>query len=101
MAIGPSDVIVSYPGGPARIDCITFITTTVVQFIVNGSLLESLTLKNVTQEVLLNGMGELQGGILRFADLPAEYNNTRIQCRAEFSMGSSQTTTSVVLLLQG
>ena len=103
MAIGPREVIVSYPGGPAVFDCVSFSTMTeAVHFLVNGSLLDSLTLKNVTQEVLLNSMGELRGGILRFADLPVEYNNTHIQCRARLSTGSYVTSdVATLLLVQG
>ena len=102
VMVGPRDVVVSYPGGSATFDCISFSTETVdVHFLVNGSLFDSLTLKNVTQEVLLNNMGQAQAGILRFEDLPVEYNNTRIQCRAELSIGSFVTSVVYTLLLQG
>ena len=104
MIVGPhSGVIVSYPGGPAEVECISFSIETVdTDFIVNGSFLDSITLKNVIVENIVNSLGQSRGGIIRFADLPVEYNNTSIQCRAELSMGLHETAPRpAVLLLQG
>ena len=101
MSVG-SAVIVSYPGGPATFQCVSTSTKTVdIKFIVNGSLFGSLTLENVTQRLLRGDMGLARAGTLRFVDLPVEYNNTDLQCRAEFSMGPPEISTLVVLLLQG
>ena len=102
MIVGPSEVLVSYPGGPATFDCVSLVTATVdIHFLVNGSLLDGFTLKNVTQSRFRNNMGHSLAGILQFVDLPAEYNNTRIQCRAELSSGPPSTSAPAILLLQG
>ena len=102
VSIGPAAVVVSYPGGPTIFECTSLSITAIgIDFIVNGSLLDSLALKNIRLEILRNSMGVTRAAILRFEDLPIEYNNTNIQCRANFSMGSPATSTVAVLLLQG
>ena len=99
----PHDFFISTPGGSAEFRCIVeWHTVTDIQWIVNGSLLENLELTGVRTELGL----EVGVGVLYFENLPSEYNETTIRCRARFttSLGVQGTSTSpgaTLLLLQG
>lgn len=100
MTVFPPDHFVSTPGGDATFRCLSVSgdQLVIVQWFINGTLLENLNLKNV--EIAL--FPTTGSGSLRFTDLPHEYNMTRIRCRATFSSGTSATSSdSTVLLLQG
>ena len=99
----PRDFFISTPGGSAEFRCIVEQPTILgIQWIVNGSLLENLRLTGVTTEISMRfGIG-----VLIFENLPMEYNETTIRCRARFftSSGGQDTSTSpgaTLLLLQG
>ena len=101
----PSDEFVSVLGGAATFRCFTTIpgTTIVsVEWLVNGTLLTNLVSSFRNVSVTFNTVGG-GVGILQFADLPLEYNNTQISCNATFSTGQfrSSTTTSILRILQG
>lgn len=86
----------SVPGGSAVFQCTAFGHTTVrIYWLVNGTQLEELHLKNVTEVFVLIGGGV---GTLIFTDLPVYYNTTRIQCQATFSSGETFLSTNRAIL---
>ena len=66
-----------------------------IHWLVNGSLLESLDLKNAFTH-FDDGTGELL-----LTDLDIKYNNTRIRCEVEFSSGRFSVSSSALLSVQG
>ena len=92
-------------GGTAVFRCLTHnpsLTIDIVEWLVNGMPLNDVmsNLSNVSVEFTTVGSSV---GILKFADLPLEYNNTQISCNANFSTGEveSSATTSNLKILQG
>ena len=88
----------TYAGGRASVACVSTDlsrTITSVDWFVNGSSFESLTLINVMTENTVDGRYAM-----RFANVPVEYNTTEISCRVNYNSGPSQLGTSM-LLLQG
>ncbi len=73
------------------------ITITSVQWLINGTPLEDLSLTNVETE--FSPISE-QGTIV-FNNISVEYNNTNIQCRATLSNGETVDSNNVTLLVQG
>ncbi len=72
-------------------------TITSVEWLINGTRLEDLSLTNVVTE-----FSELtEQGTLRFNNISVEYNNTNIQCRATLSNGETVDSNNVTLLVQG
>ena len=69
-----------------------------VTWLLNGTILESLDLVDVSPDFDTIGTGI---GILTFANLLSEYNYTTIQCRGHQESGRNDTSESVVLRLQG
>ncbi len=73
------------------------ITITSVQWLINETPLEDLSLTNVETE-----FSQLsRQGILVFDNISVEYNNTNIQCRATLSNGETVDSNNVALLVQG
>ncbi len=72
-------------------------TITSVEWLINGTQLEDLSLTNVETE-----FSQLsRQGVLVFNDISVEYNNTNIQCRATLSNGETVHSNSLTLLVQG
>ncbi len=70
------------------------ITIASVQWMINGTRLEDLSLINVETE-----FSQISGqGTLVFRNITEEYNNTNIQCRAN---GTTVDSNNVTLLVQG
>ena len=100
----PPEPYVTYAGGSAEFDCLSVSTMTIrsIVWFINGSLLEDLTLGNVRQALLrVDGNTAIQGGSLRFADIPVEHNTTIIQCLVESSTGNVTRSPNTSLLVQG
>ncbi len=73
------------------------ITITSVQWLINGTRLEDLSLTNVGTE-----FSQLsRQGTLVFNNISVEYNNTIIQCRANLSNGETVDSNIDTLLVQG
>ncbi len=86
------------PGGrdPA-LNCASLsdtITITSVEWLINGTRLEDLSLTNEFSQLT-------KQGVLVFNNISMEYNNTNIQCRATLSNGETVDTNNVTLLVQG
>lgn len=92
----------SVPGGSAVFRCTAFGHTTVrIYWLVNGTQLEDLHLKNVTESFVPIGGGV---GTLNFTDLPVYYNTTKIQCQARFYSDREtflSTNTAILLIFSG
>ncbi len=73
------------------------ITITSVEWLINGTRLEDLSLTNVETDF----SQVARQGILLFNNLSVEYNNTNIQCRATLSNGETVDSNNVALLVQG
>ncbi len=86
------------PGDSAIYNCASPSgTITSVEWLINGTLLEDLSLTNVVTE-----FSQLtKQGTLRFNDISVEYNNTNIQCRANLSNGETVDSNNSTLLVQG
>ncbi len=86
------------PGRNPVLSCASpFDTITGVEWLINGTRLEDLSLTNVVTE-----FSQLfrQGGLV-FNDISVEYNNTNIQCRATLSNGETVDSNNFTLLVQG
>ncbi len=73
------------------------ITITSVQWLINGTPLEDLSLTNVGTEFSQIS----RQGTLVFRNISVEYSNTNIQCRATLSNGETEDSNNVTLLVQG
>ncbi len=72
-------------------------TITSVQWLINGTQYEDLSLTNVVQR-----FSQLTGQeTLVFNNISVEFNNTNIQCRATLSNGETEDSNNVTLLVQG
>jgi hypothetical protein len=85
---------VSIPGGRASFTCIT-LTDETLHWLVNGSLLQNLSLSNVSIITHDRGVRELE-----FVNLPAEYNATIITCTVTIPASQTNARDSQ-LFLQG
>ncbi len=99
----PPGEFVSFPGGNVDFTCLTSPASgdmiVSVQWIVNGSLLDTLVLRGVSTEFspISNGIG-----LLEFTNLPLEYNTTSIRCIVSFETGLTiSSNEATLLLLQG
>ena len=88
----------SYAGGRASYACFGGGTIVGVQWLVNGTRVEDL---NLGDDVVVEFSLAREEGNLLFRNIPAEYNETTIQCGANYSSGNSSTSDNVTLLLQG
>ena len=101
MFLTPSDTFVAYPGNSVGFTCGNPSgAIQSIEWLLNGSSFETLTLKNVTQ-VLSRVGDEITSGILRFADLPLKYRTTTIQCRIQYKMGQPEDSAISKLVVQG
>ncbi len=73
------------------------VTVTSVQWLINGTQLEDLSLTNVETEF----NQQTSQGILLFNNISVEYNNTNIQCRATLDNGETVDSNNLTLLVQG
>ena len=97
ITLNPPDRFVSTPGESATFVCLSpGIRIVSLQWLVNGSLVENLNLTNVRTEF------DNISGVLRFDDIPEEYNMSRIRCMA-IAEGNSEPLLSQnsSLILQG
>lgn len=94
----PALQFVSVPNDDAIFNCISLAPGFgSVQWMVNETSIETLTLTGVTTEFSKNiGLGSLA-----FTNLPLEYNSTRIKCIGTFESGVTRESESTMLLLQG
>ncbi len=86
------------PGRNPVLSCASISDTiTSVEWLINGTPLEDLSLTNVETQFI-----ELfrQGGLV-FNNISVEYNNTNIQCRATLSNGETVDSNNFTLLVQG
>ncbi len=84
-------------GGSVSLNCLSLSgdRITNVQWLLNGSPIE----EGPNVEIVLFAT---VGLVLRFRNLPVEYNETAIQCRADLDSGITQTSEgTLLLLLQG
>ena len=88
LDLQPRPHYVSTPGSRVTFTCQSLFGAELVslQWLVNGTLLESLNLRNVTAII-----GDSYG-ILMFMDIPVAYNSTTITCAATFNSAMSQVT---------
>ena len=70
---------------------------TSVQWLINGTRLEDLSLTNVGNE--FSPISRL--GALVFINISVEYNNTNIQCRATLDNGETVDSNNSTLFVQG
>ncbi len=100
VTLSSSNGIVFIPGDNPIYNCGSSsgaITIASVEWFINGTQLEDLSLTNVeTVFVELSRQGSL-----RFNNLSVKYNNTNIQCRATLSNGETVDSNNVALLVQG
>ena len=89
---------VSYTGGRATYACFGGGTIVGVQWLVNGTRVEDL---NLGDDVVVEFSLAREKGNLLFRNIPAEYSETTIQCRVNYSSKTSSTSDTVTLLLQG
>ncbi len=95
-----SNGIVFIPGEVPIFNCATSsptITITSVEWLINETRLEDLSLTNVETEFV----NVTRQSSLRFNNVPVEYNNTNIQCRATLSNGETEDSNNLTLLVQG
>ncbi len=94
----PPDVLVTGLGHSAIFTCSSTSTVIVdVAWLINGTSFNSLQLNDVDQ-----GFEPISAtGVLRFSSVPLEYNNTRIQCRANTTSHGVVSSRISILLVQG
>lgn len=96
--IHPDGGVVSVPGGGATFECShNSRTLTGVQWLLNGTRLQDLNVRNVT--AVFSDI--LETGYLEFTNLPLEYNTTEISCMASVNSRMSLSSDSVLLRIQG
>ena len=94
------DEYVSTPGGNAFFFCQTSGVSVVdVQWLVNGTELDSLNLTNVTST--LETAGTRKQGSLVFTQIPVEYNTTTVNCIAMTMNENLTAAQNSTLLIQG
>ena len=98
VSVFPPDQFVAVVNGSATFSCLSVGGGIVsVQWLLNGSLLNS-----GLQNVHTSFSPMFRVGILEFTNLPREYNNTRIGCRATATSGNTLLSRdATLLLLQG
>ena len=104
VIVYPTGFFVSYEGGNATFHCYSLPfdigRVTSVQWLINGSLLDSLGFDNAQPDFDPNSANGI--GSLILTNLTPNFNMTRVQCRAHFrSMPSSTSTEATIILLQG
>ncbi len=99
VRLSSSNGDVFIPGRNPVLSCASLFGTTItsVEWLINGTRLEDLSLTNVeTQFIELS-----KQGILVFNNISVEYNNTNIKCRANLSNGETEDSNNFTLLVQG
>ncbi len=100
VTLSSSNGNVFIPGEIPIFNCATSsrtITITSVEWLINGTQLEDLSLTNVETE-----FSQLfRQGLLGFNNISVEYNNTNIQCRVTLSNGETVDSNNSTLLVQG
>ena len=93
--------VTSTPGGTAIFTCISLnLDAASVEWLVNGTPLENLSINNVTA-VTAELLGSL-GGVLTLTNLAVEYNTTRITCMTTSTdVSTPADSCTSQLLLQG
>jgi len=94
----PEHQLVSTPGGSAGFFCRSLgagHSVHSIQWLVNGSLVETVHLPNV-MATFAAGLGRLD-----FTNIPVEYNETIVRCVGTFPDGTTSTSPPSSLLLQG
>ena len=86
---------VSYVGATATFTCSGGGNTVSLQWLVNGTLLNSSSMDIVSEFSQITHVGHLL-----FRDV-LKYNGTTIQCRADSSSGSITYSNNIILLIQG
>ena len=84
-------------GGDAIFIC-NFATTIDVEWLINGTALSSLQLGEHVEQTFVPS---IPLGTLEFTNVPLEYNNTRIQCRANTTSDGILMSQNSTLLIQG
>ncbi len=86
-----------FSGANPTLNCDSLLTITSVEWLINGTRLDDLSLTNVAAE-----FSQLtRQGALVFNNISVEYNNTNIQCRATLSNGEAVDSNNSTLLVQG
>ncbi len=86
------------PGNNPTFNCgSSFVTITSVEWLINGTPLEDLSLTNAVTEF---SQLSRQGGLI-LNDISVEYNNTNIQCRATLDNRETVDSNNVTFLIQG
>ena len=98
VQLQPAGGFVSVPGGMARFSCsLQRQPISGVQWLVNGSSLQDLNLRNVSATF----SNHTDTGFLRFSNLPLKYNMTRIKCSVNSSSRVIASESDILLLIQG
>lgn len=100
--LNTSNTLVVYPGDDIYIRCsINSIYEVIsIEWILNGTALNDLSLDNVTAN-LNQEQGKITSGNLRIISVPIEYVRTTIECRVTLMGLAWQVSDNVVLLVQG
>ena len=98
VTIYPPDHFVLVPGGNAAFSCLSTSSDVidVVQWLINGTVLESLELTDVEIEFRDIGHGVFD---LELGNIPIEFNTSWIQCRVDLRSGRVETSSRTVLIL--
>ncbi len=95
VLLSSSNGNVFIPGRDPVLNCASIPgTITSVEWLINGTRLEDLSLTNVET-------GFIGQGVLVFNNISVEYNNTNIQCRDNLSNGETEDSNNFTLLVQG
>ncbi len=99
VILSSSNGNVFIPGDRAIFNCAPLPGTTItsVQWLINGTRLEDLSLTNVETEFSHLS----RQGTLVFNNISVENNNTSVQCRATLSNGETVNSNNSTLLVQG
>ena len=92
---------ISTPGGRAFFTCLIApgVSVVDVQWLVNGTELDSLNLANVTS--IFETAGTRKRGSLLFAQIPVEYNTTTVKCIVMTMNENLTAAQNSTLLIQG
>ena len=83
-------------GGDTAFTCRVTDTVQQFQWLVNGTLLEDLNQRDGIEDAVTFGIG-----LLTFRNIPLGYNDTTIQCIANFTSGGIIRSNNATLLVQG
>ena len=83
-------------GGETAFTCRVIGTVEQIQWLVNGTHLEELNQRDGIEDDVTFGIG-----LLTFRNIPAEYNDTTIQCVVTLTSGEIIRSNNATLLVQG